>query len=333
MTCQKQLDSAITKLAAVLQERDNPQSLSVQQKIFAATSDIQEAFDTFKELDNSSHEAGLIFGGVVELLLNMYHQAPRELQNPQRVGIWFDQISKAKTRLQVLRTQVSANSKEEGPKTWRDQLSDAADKLFGLDPEESEAEKRRSEWVRDEIGKSRELGKVQLRLLKRNEFAGVVTLPVLMGRSFISDLAWAFLEKHYGFELDHIMYYPVIKNAKLVGIHQALIANPAGRQRLFGQTYDLLRKHSQRTGGDVIRLPKKLVPHGPIKNKGRHFYALLLPHQLVQGDKAREMYVSEWDFASHRVAECLAEDNTKDITVGDNPQQYLNEMFSLLEKE
>jgi hypothetical protein len=324
-SCSHKIDEAIACLRTVIaQEGDRKEAALLQTHVFNAHTAVLSAFDDYKQGPDKSAETGTKFNYLAERLLQAYYHAGRELADPNRASHWFAELNRIKFSLHSISKEIQAvqNPTEVLAKNWQDQLSDAANDLFGLEPEDNEAERRRADWIKEEIEKSRAIGKVRLRLLKRNEPFGVVTLPVLLGRSYVSDLAWARLKQH-DFELDQIMYYPVIKNAKLVGIHQLLIPNPQGQQRSFGKIFDLLRKISRKVGGDVMRLPKDLVPVGPIINKGRHYYSLLLPHELTKGDTYRELSVQEWDFASRRIAESIQEDDTEDIKVEGSPQQFI----------
>lgn len=163
---------------------------------------------------------------------------------------------------------------DDSKKGWHDQLKQVSTSLFGGDDIAA--------WVDREYQKISDVMDPHPRLLTTAEKFGIVQLPIIIGKGYISNMAWRFLESE-GFELEWVMArYTTVKNCRLLGISVEMKEESAQK---FASALDSLQELDSSLAGLGIS--------GKIRQKGQHLYAPLFIGKLI-GEG--EITISEWDF-------------------------------------
>jgi hypothetical protein len=125
----------------------------------------------------------------------------------------------------------------------------------------------------------------RLRLLKKTERAGVVSVPIVLYNHYVSKSAWDMLSSsgaQLSFDDDGCVQW---RNPVLVGISPATVAFE--NSTVLGSMASLHRSYFWTASADIKGT--RLV--GPVKHRGNHFYALTVPDAVFDG-----VDVSNWNF-------------------------------------
>jgi len=126
------------------------------------------------------------------------------------------------------------------------------------------------QWTDDQLKKLNALTKPKTRLL-HDEIMGIVELPVLLVRGYITEDGFLELRRN-NFEIDRALgSYQVIKNALLMGVK----AGEVKTLTQMGETYTTLVDACQ--DPDLKGRLKAVRPIGPVIRKDGHLYAPLVP--------------------------------------------------------
>jgi hypothetical protein len=159
---------------------------------------------------------------------------------------------------------------------WKAQLQNLSEQLFGKDD--------LSVWVDAQYQKIHDALQPHPRLLKQEEKFGIVQLPMLIGRGYISSLAWRYLERE-GYQIEWAMaQYTILRNPRLLGISNEMLQETLNS---FASALVSLQ--------GIDKSLKGLGVVGQIRRKGHHLYTPLMPAKLVADG---EINVQDWAFLS-----------------------------------
>lgn len=145
-------------------------------------------------------------------------------------------------------------------------------------------------WLKKNIHKMSKAARKakRVKLLKPEEPFGLVMMPVFI-RGHIPTVALVkLMQEPYGFKVDKVMGYTLIKDAILIGIHEDLVESADDPDSLFLTTLEEIRKW----GGEFVTFAKLLAPVSFSRKRKHHYYMMLLPRRLQS-----MIFVSDWDLA------------------------------------
>jgi len=220
-------------------------------------------------------------------------------EKKEKMDTWWDELIKLRDQIGGLsssygmlsrRVSLHEHSGPAAKNTFQQRLKEIAKRMEGTGLDE---------WIGTQYQKLQDILAPKNRLLMPDEPVGIIEMPVLVVRGYISPDTFTELQQ-YHYVMDRVIgNYQVIKNCLIFGVQSKRLKTNAVNE--LAREYDQMAEAVRTVFHEGEDIPlNELHPKAPLISKQHHIYAPLIPTSVVEG-----FHIDEWTFAIGKAAQII----------------------------